>query len=292
LYGHPEISYRCTETPDGCAETSDIYPETPDGYPKTPEKNNDLPFDTLIPPEREQERITEYQFTNFKFITAMNKQSIPRTIAGFTEYIKIAYQKAAANLSAYGIPADKLAAVTPLYNDFVAKEAIAANPETATKGNREARDEARKTLEKIWRQFLNESIRFNTAVSIPDKEVFGISPHTVVRTPPKPPTATGITKTKRMGAFEYDVTVIDVENSKRKLPENAAGSYLYLAVSDPGVLPEDLSAYRRMAFTSGSHHDLRFSSAELGKQANIYVCYANRHGKEGPIGKIETFLIN
>lgn len=222
----------------------------------------------------------------------MSKNSIPKTIAGFTEYIKIVYQKALTNLSDYGIPAEKFAVVTPLYNDFITKEALAANPETATKSNRVARDEARSMLEKTWRQFLNECIRFNTAVSTADKAVFGISPHDGIRTPVKPPTATGIAKVTRMGAFEYEVIVIDAENSKRKLPENASGSYIYLAVSEPGVLPENIEGYRRMEFSSGSRHELRFPSSDLGKQANIYICYANRHGKEGPAGRIETFLIN
>ncbi|MDR1096713.1 MAG: hypothetical protein LBL57_01125 [Tannerella sp.] len=38
----------------------------------------------------------------------MSKESIPGTITGFTEYIKIAYQKALTNLSVYGIPSTKI----------------------------------------------------------------------------------------------------------------------------------------------------------------------------------------
>jgi hypothetical protein len=42
----------------------------------------------------------------------MNKESIPGTITGFTEYIKIAYQKALMNLNAYGISSSKFAIIT------------------------------------------------------------------------------------------------------------------------------------------------------------------------------------
>jgi hypothetical protein len=195
-------------------------------------------------------------------------------------------------LGAYGISPAKFAVITTLYNDYIAKETLAANPDTATKGNREARDEARDALEKAWRQFLNESIRFNTAVSTADKAVFGISPRDGIRTPPQAPTATGIVNVKRLGAFEFEAIVIDEKNSKRKLPEHATGSYIYLEISEPGILPEDISTYRKLDFSSNAHHVLHFSPSELGKQANVYVRYSNQHGKEGPVGPVETFFIN
>jgi hypothetical protein len=147
-------------------------------------------------------------------------------------------------------------------------------------------------LEKAWRQFLNESIRFNTSVSTADKEVFGISPHDGIRTPAQAPTATGNIDAKRLGAFEYELTVIDEKTSKRKLPEHATGSYIYLTISKPGILPEDIDTYRKLNFSSNSHHVLRFSPSDLGKQANIYARYSNQHGQKGPAGPIETFLIN
>jgi hypothetical protein len=222
----------------------------------------------------------------------MKKSMFPRSIAEFTKYIKIAYQKALTNLSAYGIPPAKLDVVTPLYEDYIAKEALAANPETATKGNRDARNAARDALDPVWRHFLNESIRYNTLVSVADLEVFGITPRDDVRTPALTPTKTGILNVKRLGAYEYEVIVIDEETSKRKLPLHATGSYLYLAVSEAGTLPENLEDYRKLDFSSNTRHELNFSSADLGKQANLYARYSNQHGKEGPVGPVETFLIN
>jgi hypothetical protein len=208
------------------------------------------------------------------------------------EYIEIAYKKASVNLSACGISPEKLAVITVLYNNYIAKYELAANPDAATKSNREARDEAQDALEKAWRQFLNESIRFNTSVSTADKEVFGISPRNGIRTLPQTPTDTGIVNVKRLGAFEFEATVIDEKTSKRKLPEHAMDSYIYLSVSESGVLPEDIDAYRKLDFSSNARHELHFSPSELGKQANVYVRYSNQHRKEGLAGPIETFLIN
>ncbi|MDR2041085.1 MAG: hypothetical protein LBP98_02050 [Tannerella sp.] len=223
----------------------------------------------------------------------MEKRAMfPRTIAGFTEYIKIAYQKASTNLSTYGISQAKFGVLTPYYNDYIAKEATAADPDTATKGSRAARDVAREALEKEWRHFLNENIRYNTAVSVEDLEVFGIEPHDNVRTPPLTPTDTGILDVRRLGAYRYEIYVIDEKTGKRKLPPHATGSYLYLAVSEIGKQPEEVESYRKLDFSSNTRHNVDFTSADLSKQANLYARYSNQHGKEGPIGPIATFIIN
>jgi hypothetical protein len=88
------------------------------------------------------------------------------------------------------------------------------------------------------------------------------------------------------------ITVVDEVSLKRKLPEDAAGTNLYLAVSEPGVVPERLEEYRKLDFSSNGRHVLDFVSSQLGMQGNVYVRYANRHGKEGPIGGVEGFFIN
>jgi hypothetical protein len=221
----------------------------------------------------------------------MSHDAIPTTIKGFTEYIKIAYAKASANLNVYGISGSKFALITPLYNDYIAKEAIAANPDTATKGAREARDEAHVKLEKSWRQFLNESIRFNTQVSTSDKEVFGITPRDTTRTPVGVPDVVPALSIKRVGARRYEVEILDGGTGKKKKPEYAAGSYLYVAVTEPGQEPKHESEYRRMEFSSNCLHVLEFSLGELAKQANIYARYSNAHGKEGPESATETVII-
>jgi hypothetical protein len=219
------------------------------------------------------------------------KDVFPRSIAGFTEYIKIAWQKASANLNAYGIPPARLDAVAPLYKDYIATAALAANPDTATRGNRDARNAAREKLERAWRHFLNESIRYNTLIGVADLEVFGIKPRDRVRTPALTPEYGGILSVKRRGAYEYEITVIDEKTSKRKLPPHATGSCLYLAISQAGTAPENIETYRKLDFSPNTRHELCFTSAELGKQANLYVRYSNRRGKEGPAGPTESFLI-
>ncbi|MDR0756521.1 MAG: hypothetical protein LBF85_01580 [Tannerella sp.] len=221
----------------------------------------------------------------------MGRELFPRTVAGFAEYIKIAYRKVSDNLDAYGIPPAKLSPITPLYEEYVAWETLAANPDTATKGNRRARDTAHKALDKAWRHFLNENIRYNTQISVSDLAVFGIRPRDSVRATALVPVETGLARVKRTGAFQYDAVVIDEKSMKRKLPPHARGSYLYLAISETGTVPEDIETYRKVSFSSNTRHELHFAPVNFNKQANLYVRYSDRRGREGPVGPTVSFII-
>jgi hypothetical protein len=221
----------------------------------------------------------------------MPENLFPTTIAGFTEYIKIAYAKAQNNLSKYGISSAKLTPVTPLYNAYIQAEAVAANPETATTGARHARDDAGDALKKEWRKFLNENIRYNSSVPVADLDVFGIRERDTTRTPAGVPDKVPALSIKQVGVRRYEVEVLDGETGKKKKPQYATGSYIYLAVTEPGEEPKHESEYRKLDFSSNCHHVVEFPLEQLAKQANIYARYSNAHGKEGPEGIAEAVII-
>jgi hypothetical protein len=221
----------------------------------------------------------------------MASNFIPKSITGFTEYMKIVYVKAQNNLSIYGINFDKFAPITPLYNTYIEKEAIAANPETATTGARRARDEAREALEPAWRMFINENIRFNSAVPVEDLEVFGIKKRDTTPTKVGIPDFIPALSIRQVGVRRYEVEVLNSATGKKKKPQYATGSYIYLAVTEPGKTPEHENEYRKLDFSSNCHHVLEFPIEQLAKQANIYARYSNAHGKEGPEGLTETVII-
>jgi hypothetical protein len=127
---------------------------------------------------------------------------------------------------------------------------------------------------------------------VADREVFGIKPRDYKRTPAPTPTDTGRVDLRRTGMLQYDAIVIDDLRSKRKLPPHAKGNYLYLAISEVGTVPEDREAYRNVSYSSSTRHELHFASTHLGKQANLYVRYSNRAGKQGPAGPIASFFIS
>jgi hypothetical protein len=222
----------------------------------------------------------------------MNTDFIPRGIAKFTEYIKVAYQKVQTKLSAYGITSQALAVVTPAYNRYIAAEAVTSNPDTATPGARRERDHARKDLESKWREFINVNIRYNVLVPVADLEVFGLKDPDNIRTPVKPPTAVAYTATSRTGAFQFEARVSDEATGKIRLPKDASGSYIYLTVTDIGQTPESPDDFHKLDFSSNAFHTILFRHDQLGKMAHIYARYSNVHGKEGPEGPTETFIIS
>jgi hypothetical protein len=215
----------------------------------------------------------------------------PTTIAGFTEYIKIAYSKAQTNLQAYGINPEKLAAITPLYDTYVQTEAVAANPDTATAGARRARNEARDALEPAWRKFLNENIRYNSAVSAADLELFRIKERDTTRTTAGIPDIPPALAIRQAGVRRFEISVLNSETGKKKKPPFATGSYVYLAVTEVGHTPQHADEYRKLDFSSNCHHVIEFPLEQLARQAHIYARYANAHGKEGPEGLTETVII-
>jgi hypothetical protein len=221
----------------------------------------------------------------------MGRHTFPTTIAGFTEYIKNAYTLAQTKLPVYGIGPEKLLVVTPFYNTFIEKEAIASNPATATAGARRARDEARDALEPAWRGFLNENIRYNSLVPAEDLEVFGIKKRDTTPTKVGIPDSVPALAIKQVGVRRYEVDVLDSATGKKKKPQYATGSYIYLAITDPGVAPAHENDYRKLDFASNCHHVLEFPLEQLAKQANVYARYSNSHGKEGPEGNAETIII-
>ncbi|MDR3329122.1 MAG: hypothetical protein LBS63_03305 [Prevotellaceae bacterium] len=222
----------------------------------------------------------------------MGKDFIPRSTARFTEYIKVAFKKAQDNAEAYGVDFAKVEAVAPAYNRFVAAEAQAANPDTATTGHRRERDEARRALEPAWRKFLNAHIRYNERVSAADLEVFGIKRSDGARTPAGVPDAIPLVALTRVGAFRFEAHVLDSATGKTKNPLHAAGSNLYVAITDLDKEPGREDEFHKRDFASGNKHVLEFAREQKGKQANVYARYSNAHGKEGPEGATEVVVIS
>jgi hypothetical protein len=220
----------------------------------------------------------------------MSRDYIPQGIAEFTQYIDNAYKRASKNLTLYGLPASALVEITTALGRYTTAEAVATNPDTATTGARRERNAARKDLEKKWRQFINTNIRYNALVPEADREVFKLKPEDPP-TPVQPPKSTGRASIHRIGELQFELRVLDVETGKFKLPKNASGSYVYLAITEPDIMPAHDNDFRKLDFSSTAHHQIDFPREQLGKQANVYVRYSNVHGKEGPKGPIETFII-
>jgi hypothetical protein len=85
--------------------------------------------------------------------------------------------------------------------------------------------------------------------------------------------------------------VQESKTGKLRKPKNAAGSYLYVAITEIGQQPVHADDYRNKGFSSNGKHLLSFSNEQIGKQAHVFARYANAHGKEGPRGADTVIVI-
>jgi hypothetical protein len=221
----------------------------------------------------------------------MRKDFIPSGLAEFRTYIARCHKKIVEKAADYKIPAAAIAPITLLFDAYIAADDGARSPETATQSMRDERRVARMTLEKAWRVFVNAWIRFNDSIGVSEKEFFNIMPRDTKCTPVKTPIDRALIAVRRLGVCMYEIRVVNEITGRRRLPEDAAGSYLYLLVSEPGVRPEAFGEYRKMTFSSTSIHILNFPTSQMHLQANVFACYANRHREEGPRGESEAFFI-
>jgi hypothetical protein len=217
---------------------------------------------------------------------------IPAGNAAFTEYADNCYDKLSVKLDDYGIPVAETDELHEAYDVFVVAEKKASNPDTATTGARRERDTAREKLTGLWRPFVNRFIRYNPLVPEADLEVFGIKKRDTTYTTAGIPDGIGVATSRRVGTCRFEVSVLDQTTGKKKHPQYATGSNLYVAVTEIGVKPTHDDQYQKKGFSSRSLHVIEFPLELVAKQANIYVRYSNRHGQEGPKGPVETLVIN
>jgi hypothetical protein len=97
---------------------------------------------------------------------------------------------------------------------------------------------------------------------------------------------------KRLGTLQYELRVLDEATGKAKHPQYATGSYLYLAVTAIDRTPESADDFRKLEYSTSGKHPLTFTREQTGKQAHVFVRYSNAHGKQGPQGQTDNFIIN
>ncbi len=218
----------------------------------------------------------------------MYKLTIPRGIAQFTEYMKNAYAKAYSKLTNYKIDAEALKPVTSVYNDFIAAEAKASDPEYATRGNRDNRNRLHEELESIWREFLNANIRYNSRVSVADMAVMGFTPSTGSAPVPVPATQPVVT-IDFSKEQQHTINFSDEELSGRAKPDKVHGAEIWAKIG--GAAPTDDSEFHFVAVVTASPYLMSFNLSEIGEKAYYRLRWMNAHGETGPWSTVASAII-
>jgi hypothetical protein len=216
---------------------------------------------------------------------------IPETMNDFDEYMNAAIAKVKANCALYGINPDKLTEIVAVYEEYTTMAALVYNPVTSIRGMRTHRRVLQNKLLKLWRTFIAEYIRCNTLVPEADLVGYGVLPKDIPRLKIRTPNVTGVVAIKRIDAFRFSVKVYDRKTRHMKNPANANGSSLYVAITEVGKMPLNVDEYVNCSFSTDNRHEIKFPDTHAGKQANIYACYTNVHGRIGPKGPVSWVVI-
>ena len=218
----------------------------------------------------------------------MFKLTIPRATAKFTEYIKAAYEKVNSKLSNYKVDPDALKPVTNLYSDYIAAESKAADPEYATKGNRDTRRLLQTDLEKAWRDFLNANIRHNSRVSVADMAVMGFTP-TQGRSPVPVPTTRPTISVDFSKEQQHTIHFSDGELSTRAKPAGVHGAEIWAKIG--GEAPVVDSDFYFVIVDTASPHVITFNMSETGQKAYYRLRWVNKRGEAGPWSPMVSAVI-
>jgi hypothetical protein len=221
----------------------------------------------------------------------MLENIFPTSIQDFTEYFKAAVSKAEANMEAYKILPEKLAAVMPYYAAYTRALAVASDPGTVTTSARRARDRARKALKPVWRAFLDENIRHNPLVPGADLEVFRLQGLDRSGVTPAIPGSVPEVSVMYASAKRLEVEVIEHETGKKWKTRPAVGSFIYVAFTAAGEAPASEEEYRRQEVSRHCRHVVEFPFEQMARQVNIFARYVNSRGEEGPRSAVKTIII-
>ena len=208
---------------------------------------------------------------------------IPAKDADFLDWSRNILTQTAAHADGWNIPAG---AVTLLQSAFDAYQAAYIKAQDPNRGKVHTlkKNEARDALKAAMRSFLNERLRYNSAVTDDDRRSLGITIPDGIRTPqPAPATHP---------EFEIDtselrqLTVRFRNNGSERLgkPKKAHGAEIRWDYRN--APPEDIDSLPHSEFATRSPHTLVFKEGERGKMVYICLRWENGKGEKGPWGEI------
>lgn len=218
----------------------------------------------------------------------MPQHMIPPKDADFLEWAKNLVAYVTAHADDWGISEEQVAALNSLLTEFQRDYAALQEP---NHGSTDVyrKNEARKALEAGARDFVNEYLRFNSAVSDEDRLNMGIPPRSASHTPQPPPATHPGCRADTSELRQVGLVFWDNGSSKRGKPENAHGAEIGWGVLDEP--PVSVSGMTHSAFATKSPHVLLFDESERGKRVYYCLRWENMKGEKGPWGEIGSAII-
>lgn len=216
---------------------------------------------------------------------------VPRSDAEFNNWQAQNLSFAEGKSEAWKIPADMLVSLKNGQTAWAAAYVKASNRKTRSQADVEAKNVARRTYEKQWREFIRAWVTDNPYVSPDDRVRMGLSPKDRVPTPAGPPATAPIVKVDISDRFQHKISFFDAQNpTSRAKPAGVHGCEIWMKLDgDPPVSDKDL---RYVATDTASPYIMLFDGADGGKIAYYRLRWVNKRGQAGPWSADVQALVN
>lgn len=218
----------------------------------------------------------------------MSKDYIPRTHDEFYVWQGNFYDRANEKLSSFKIDPDKFKPVTTAQSKYLQAFNRASNPDGANRADRVERDEREADYKTVIRQFVNESIRYNSNVSDYDKKYLQLTIPDTSPTPAAIPNSRPDLKIDSSEPQQHTIHIQDENLTSKMKPMGVAECEIWHKISETPPEDEDL-AY--IGSAKKSYFLVRYTSSVSGERVYYKARWVNTRGEKGPWGRLESAVI-
>jgi hypothetical protein len=192
-------------------------------------------------------------------------------------------------LGRLNFPPDKYQELSMQRDEFASKLETAEEPATRTKTSVQAKNDARRTLEKNLRALIKEYLSFNHALTNEDRDDLGLPIPKASRTPaPVADTYPGF----RIDSSVLRLLIIhffSLGGASKAKPPGQHGVEIKWVISETPVI--NIADLLHSAFDTRSPYTLEFTGDQRGKTVYIALCWENTRGEKGPWSDIVSAII-
>ena len=220
----------------------------------------------------------------------MSTHYLPRKDKDFLAWIVNFFKYLFPSLARFNFPASEYDLLKTQSDDFEKKLEISEEPASRTKPNIQAKNTARKLLEKTLQQDIKEFLIFNRTVTDEDRDILGLPIYKTTRTPSKvagksPNIEFDTSVPGQIGIHLYDKDGVH----KRSKPEGQHGAEVASIVSD--TPPEKWEDLIHSDFVTRSPLIKKFENDKRGKYLYVAGRWENTRGEKGPWSEIIRIVI-
>ena len=192
------------------------------------------------------------------------------------------------NYPRFGIAVDKVVIVQIAIENFSMAHEKAEHP-NAGKADRLDRRMKAADAKKVVRKFVNEYLRYNSAVMDDDRVNLGMTVAETRHSPSAKPDTWPLVEVRAVGLRQLRLDWHDSATASKKKPHGVHGCEVRYEI---GIdQPSSIDDLKRSDFSTRSHVSLLFDEADRGRV--IYFClrWENTRGAKGPWGDIVKTIV-